>query len=85
MVKKNRLIAEAVGTFGLVFCGCGAIIVNDLFPGQLGPAPVAMNIQSLWLYLTAPVIGMLAAVPTCRWIQGNDCCADAFDESRSSA
>ena len=31
----NRYIAEAVGTFVLVFFGCGAIIVNDAAGGKL--------------------------------------------------
>lgn len=36
MNPKNRLIAEVAGTFSLVFCGCGAIVINDLFGGQIG-------------------------------------------------
>jgi aquaporin Z len=32
----NRYWTEAVGTFALVFAGCGAIVVNDGFPGTLG-------------------------------------------------
>ncbi|MAF26850.1 MAG: aquaporin [Gemmatimonadota bacterium] len=35
-MNGNRFIAEGVGTFALVFAGCGAAIVNDLFPGTLG-------------------------------------------------
>lgn len=31
----NKYIAEAVGTFGLVFCGTGAIIVNQLIHGSV--------------------------------------------------
>lgn len=34
--RKNIYIAEAIGTFALVFAGCGAIVVNDLFRAQLG-------------------------------------------------
>ena len=33
---KNRCVAEVIGTFMLVFTGCGAVIVNDLFGGALG-------------------------------------------------
>ena len=32
----NRYIAEGIGTFALVFTGCGAIIVNDVDSGALG-------------------------------------------------
>ena len=35
MTGTNRLLAQAAGTFGLVFCGCGAIVVNDLFGGPV--------------------------------------------------
>ena len=32
----KRYIAEGMGTFSLVFAGCGAIVVNDLYGGMLG-------------------------------------------------
>lgn len=31
----NRAIAEAVGTFALVFAGCGSLMVAERFPGSL--------------------------------------------------
>lgn len=34
--RKNIYYAEAIGTFALVFAGCGAIVVNDLFNAPLG-------------------------------------------------
>lgn len=33
---KNKLFAEFMGTFILIFIGCGGIIVNDLYEGILG-------------------------------------------------
>ena len=41
---------------------------------SLGPALVAGDLSHLWIYLAAPVVGALLAVPTCRIIQGPDCC-----------
>ncbi len=38
----NQYVAEAVGTFALVFAGCGAIIVNDTFGGTLGHVGVSL-------------------------------------------
>ncbi len=38
----NSLIAEVIGTFALVFFGCGAIIVNNLFGGVIGHFGIAM-------------------------------------------
>jgi aquaporin Z len=32
----NRYITEGVGTFALVFAGCGAIVVNSTYGGALG-------------------------------------------------
>ncbi|UZJ42277.1 aquaporin [Prosthecochloris sp. SCSIO W1101] len=41
---------------------------------SLGPALVSGNLSTLWIYLTAPIIGTWLARPTCRMIQGNECC-----------
>lgn len=41
-MKGNRFVAEGVGTFALVFCGCGAIIVNDGFGSQLGHVGISL-------------------------------------------
>lgn len=35
-MKTNIVTAEFLGTFLLVFVGCGAIVVNDLYAGALG-------------------------------------------------
>ncbi len=39
----RSLIAELIGTFALVFAGCGAIIVNDLSGGAIGHTGIAMT------------------------------------------
>lgn len=33
---KRKLLAEILGTFGLVFAGCGAVVVNDVTGGAVG-------------------------------------------------
>src|SRR2546423_302369 len=35
-------IAESIGTFGLVFAGCGAIMINDLSRGQVSHLGVGL-------------------------------------------
>ena len=41
-MKNNRYIAEGIGTFALVFAGCGAIIANDTSKGALGHVDVSL-------------------------------------------
>lgn len=40
--RINKYLAELIGTFGLVFCGTGAIIVNQEYSSALGHAGVAI-------------------------------------------
>jgi glycerol uptake facilitator-like aquaporin len=46
----RRLTAEFVGTFALVFAGCGAIMVD-------AKAFVSGDLHALWLYIAAPLAG----------------------------
>ncbi|PIQ97324.1 MAG: aquaporin [Nitrospinae bacterium CG11_big_fil_rev_8_21_14_0_20_56_8] len=39
---KSKLIAEFIGTFALVFAGCGALMVAERFPGTLSPEIVPL-------------------------------------------
>lgn len=39
---KNYL-AEFIGTFGLVFCGTGAVIVNEIIPGSVTHVGIAIT------------------------------------------
>jgi aquaporin NIP len=40
---KKRLIAETIGTFGLVFCGTGAMVINDFTGGVVTHPGVAIT------------------------------------------
>jgi aquaporin Z len=42
---------------------------------SLAPALVSAQIESIWIYLTAPFIGAALAVPVCRGVQADGCCA----------
>ena len=42
-MKSKRYIAEAIGTFGLVFCGTGAIIINEFTGGTVTHVGVAVT------------------------------------------
>lgn len=41
--NMKRYLAEGIGTFALVFCGTGAIIINDLSNGTVSHTGIAMT------------------------------------------
>jgi len=62
----------------------GVVMLEALFAGpmtnasmnpirSLAPAIVSMKFDNLWLYLTAPILGALTAVSSCRWIKTDNC------------
>jgi len=56
----RKLAAEAVGTFGLVFAGCGAIVVNAETGGAIGHIGIAITfglIIMTMIYATGHVSG----------------------------
>jgi len=74
-----------VQALGGVIVG-GVIALEALFAGpicgasmnparSLAPALVSGSVQHLWIYLTAPLLGALVAVPVCVGIQTPGCCS----------
>ena len=39
---RSKFVAELIGTFALVFAGCGAIMVEERFPGAVPPGAVPL-------------------------------------------
>ena len=63
----------------------GVVMLEALFAGpmtnasmnpirSLAPAIVSMKFDNLWLYLTAPILGAITAVISCRWVKDDNCC-----------
>lgn len=65
----------------------GVVMLEALFAGpitnasmnparSLAPNVVSGNIDGLWLYLVAPVLGALLAVVSCKLVKDDKCCND---------
>ena len=63
----KKLLAEFLGTFWLVFCGCGSAVPAAAFPepgiGSTGPALFVGDValHQLWLFWVAPIVGAALA------------------------
>lgn len=69
----------AVIALEAMFAGpvCGA----SMNPARsLAPALVGGNLQHLWIYLVAPTLGALLAVPVCCAARGPGCCGGSIAE-----
>lgn len=75
-MEKGTMAGVAIGaTVGLEALIGGPLTGASMNPARsLGPALVAGHLNIIWLYLVAPVLGMLLAAPTCKWVQGPECC-----------
>lgn len=73
----NKLfVAMAVGSVvGLEAMFAGPICGASMNPARsVGPAIIAWQLNSLWIYLVAPTVGAIAAVPLCRCVREAPCC-----------
>lgn len=75
-MEKGIMAGVAIGgTIALEALVGGPISGASMNPARsLAPALFSGNLSSLWIYLTAPFIGAVAASPTCRIIQREECC-----------
>ena len=83
-MEKGIMAGVAIG---------GTVAVEALIGGPLtgasmnparsfGPAIISGQFETLWLYITAPVLGMFLAYPTCRWVQGDECCNEVENDKK---
>jgi aquaporin Z len=75
--EKGIMAGAAIGSvvaLEALFAGpiCGA----SMNPARsMAPAVVSGQISQLWIYIIAPVVGALLAVPGCRCVQQDGCCS----------
>ena len=72
--KETAALAGIVigGVVGLEAMFAGPITGASMNPARsLAPAIVSGQLQHLWIYIAAPVIGALLAVVACRCVQGD--------------
>jgi aquaporin NIP len=74
--EKGITAGIAVGSvIGLEAMFAGPISGASMNPARsFGPALVSMRFENLWIYLVAPIVGALLAVPVCRRICPEKCC-----------
>ncbi|MDD7913145.1 MIP/aquaporin family protein [Polaribacter ponticola] len=55
----------------------GPITNASMNPARsFAPAIVSGNLQHLWMYMIAPILGALLAVVSCRLVKDDNCCAE---------
>jgi aquaporin Z len=81
--EKGLLAGIAVGAvIALEALFAGPISGASMNPARsLAPALVSLRLEHLWIYLTAPVVGALAGVASCRCVQEKGCCRAVAQES----
>ena len=74
--ERGAVAGIAVGAvIALEALFAGPISGASMNPARsLAPALVSLHFESLWIYLTAPILGGLVAVGACRCVRERGCC-----------
>lgn len=74
--EKGLMAGIAVGAVvGLEALFAGPISGASMNPARsLAPALLSGNLNALWIYITAPILGSYLGVMACRGIRNKDCC-----------
>ncbi len=78
--EKGVLAGVAVGSvIALEALFAGPISGASMNPARsLAPALVSLRFDSLWIYLTAPILGACVSVFACRCVQEPGCCCNSL-------
>ncbi len=73
--EKGITAGIAIGAVvGLEALFAGPICGASMNPARsLGPALVSGNFHALWLYIAAPILGALLAIPACHCVRDDGC------------
>jgi aquaporin Z len=85
--EKGITAGVAVGSvIALEALFAGPVSGASMNPARsLAPAVISGELQHLWIYLSAPVIGALLAVPICRCVREPGCCGTPAFRIQSAA
>jgi len=83
--------SKEIGVIAGIAIG-GVVLLEAIFAGpitnasmnparSLGPNIVSGNIEGLWLYLVAPVLGALLAVVSCKLVKDDNCCDESLNNN----
>lgn len=80
--EKGITAGIAIGAvIGLEALFAGPICGASMNPARsIAPALISGKIDSLWIYLAAPILGALLAIPCCRCVQQPGCCSSVSTE-----
>ena len=78
--------SKEIGTMAGIAIG-GVILLEAMFAGpmtkasmnpirSIAPALFTGNFQYLWLYISAPILGAITAVFSCKLVKDENCCAN---------
>jgi aquaporin Z len=81
--EKGITAGIAIGAvIGLEAMFAGPICGASMNPARsFAPAMVTLKFASLWIYLTAPILGAVLAVFCCRCMKEEDCCPKPFTKT----
>ncbi len=74
--EKGLMAGLAIGgTVTLAALFAGPVTGASMNPARsLAPAMVSGHLESLWIYILAPILGAITAVPSCRFLHMGNCC-----------